>query len=275
MNTGYTFGEYKVTKSRGAKSGTEVDTVSPIKINLPPEKITIKVPKIQKVVVPKIKKVYIPSNEKIYIKKSSLDSSNNTNISYISSEVLPNENTITSMIDLSNQNPIQSISYVPNPLKKSSSSISIVPNPLKSSSSYISMVPNPIIKPSSSISMVPNPISKSSSSISMVPNPITNSISISKPIKSLVPEPVLSYKHMPKEQILVNSTIPEVSMPMISQVPYPVLSRHKSSKGISLDPTSYNSTYKPLSRHLSSNMRNKVIKFKHKLYPNRAYNAKL
>ena len=274
LNTGYTFGEYKSSKAKGVKSGTEIDTTSPIQVSLPPETITIKVPKIHKVVVPKIKKIYIPSKKKIYIKKPSFTSSNYSNdISYISSDGLTNENSITSMIDLSNLNPVPSISIVPNPIKKSSSSISMVPNPIKKSSSYISMVPNPL--------------TKSSSSISMVPNPVVDSLATSMPIKSLVPEPVLSYKHMPKEQILVNSTIPEstmhmksivpkASMPMISQVPYPEISRHKSSKEISLiNPDVYgSSTYKPLSRHSSSNLGNKIYKIKRAIYPTKAYMAR-
>jgi hypothetical protein len=119
LETSATFGEYISSKAKGIKSGHTPDLGSPIRVSLPSEKITIKVPKIKKVIIPKIKKIYIPSTQKIYIKKPSTSSSyiieeNPTyanNISYVSNpdtDLSIKKNT-TTIIDLPNPKPSISI----------------------------------------------------------------------------------------------------------------------------------------------------------------------
>ena len=322
LETSATFGEYISSKAKGIKSGHTPDLGSPIRVSLPSEKITIKVPKIKKVIIPKIKKIYIPSTQKIYIKKPSTSSSyiieeNPTyanNISYVSNpdtDLSIKKNT-TTIIDLPNPKP--SISIVPNPIVKTPPSISIVPNPETKNSSYISIIPNPIIKTppsisivpnpikkssssisivpnplknssSSSISIVPNPIIKSSSSISIVPNPVTKAITTNMPIESTNPQPVLStISTLPMESVVSTQIlpyqVPKVNIPIISLSPQPFLNKHKTKTGVkSINPAVYGaSTYKPISRHLSTDRNlagsRNIINLKHRLYPNRTYTAR-
>lgn len=161
LNTGSTFREYKATPSKHTSVTTYVQP-EPLK------PITIKIPKVHKVIIPKIKKVYIPSKTKIIVNKPSsttsiiipeTSTSYSQNITYVPPPSLPVSQTITTITTLPEPVPKPSISMVPAPIVTST-----ILKPKRSiSTSYVT---SKVYKsmPSQSISLVPQPI------VSQVPN---------------------------------------------------------------------------------------------------------
>ena len=159
LNTGSTFREYKATPSKHTSITTYVQ----------PEPITIKIPKVHKVIIPKIKKVYIPSKTKIIVNKPSsttsiiipeTSTSYSQNITYVPTPSLPVSQTITTITTLPEPVPKPSISMVPAPIVTST-----ILKPKRSiSTSYVTSKVYKSSLPSQSISIVPQPI------VSQVPN---------------------------------------------------------------------------------------------------------
>lgn len=258
LDTSAMFGEYKKTtnivKRRHVKP-------APLQVLLPPEKITVKIPKVKQVIIPKIKKVYIPTKTKIYIK---------------------NPSTTTSTYIIENKSSSgNNISYVPElPIHKNMSSI-LEPIPKKKTS--YSLIPNPIINTSTSISMVP----EISSSISYVPDPLSKSLKKSKSMYSVVPQPVLSYKHKHhgiEPQIIPTTSIvtqtPKISIPSASKLAQPVfennISMVPSLNNISMIPSIYGNS--SVSNHISkeklkSRNKNKII-YRPRFYTSKTYSSR-